>query len=75
MSNKTNAKKRVTLRIGENEVAVVGPIERWQHLILIYEAYANEQPEYAPAWNDAIAWIREWIDKSSIVEEEEDGWS
>lgn len=54
------AKKRVALRLADDEVAVVGPIDRWEHLISIYEAFAVD-PVYADdadAWYEAADWVR-----------------
>ena len=56
-------KKRVNLRLEENEIAVIGSQERWEHLIMVYEAFAND-PDYPDkeAWLASAAWIREWIE-------------
>lgn len=53
-------KKRVVLRLSDDEVAVVGPVEIWEHLILIYESFAMD-PDYATSadlWRNAADWIR-----------------
>ena len=68
-------KKRVSLRLDSNEIAVVGTLERWEHLILIYEAYAAAAPQNEKeSWLDSVAWVREWIEhaKSKEVEVEEE---
>lgn len=54
-------KKRITLRVNQDEVAIVGPIDRWQHLILTYEFLATIYPESENAWLEAAAWIRDGI--------------
>lgn len=67
-------KRRVSLRLAENEVAVVAPKERWEHLILVYESYA-EDPLYADsaeAWRNSAEWIREWIAKAEPKATEEE---
>jgi uncharacterized protein with PIN domain len=71
------AKKRVALRLADDEVAVVGPIERWEHLIIVYECFA-EDPEYAEeadTWHEAADWVRAALKaaqpKDKYVEEDE----
>ena len=66
-------KKRVSLRLDDNEIAVVGPLEQWEHLIMIYEAYAAEAhgAEKEP-WLDSVAWVREWIEHAKRKEVEEE---
>lgn len=65
------AKKRVALHVGEDEVAVVGPLPRWQHLVLVYETLAEEYPDDSDSWHQAADWIRKWIAKASLVQAEE----
>lgn len=70
-------KKRISLRLDEDEIAVVGTRERWEHLILIYEAYAEAAaPEEKESWFDAAAWIKEYLDLANvrIINSEEDEW-
>lgn len=69
-------KRRVSLRLAENEVAIVAPKETWEHLIEIYEAFAYD-PNYAASseeWQGAANWVREWIEKAEprkVVEDED----
>ncbi len=69
-------KKRVSLRLEPNEVAVVGSVERWEHLILIYEAYAAEtHGAEKAAWTDSATWVREWLEHAKSKETElEEEW-
>ena len=56
-------KKRVSLRLESDEIAVVGPIDRWEHLVLVYEAFAADATgQEKEAWLDSAMWIREWIE-------------
>ena len=56
-------KKRVNLRLEEDEVAVIGSQERWEHLIMVYECFANDpDTENKEAWADSATWIREWLE-------------
>jgi len=58
-------KKRVSLRLDSDEIVVVGSLERWEHLILIYEAYAEDSDgQEKDAWLDSAQWIREWIEQA-----------
>lgn len=59
------SKRRVSLRLADDEVAVVGPIQQWQHMIMWYEVMAEEHPADADAWYDAANWIREWVEKAN----------
>lgn len=65
-------KQKISLRLAENEVVVVGPIERWQHLILIYESYAHANPEEKDTWLAAADWVRGWISKSDVIDYDEE---
>ena len=51
-------KKRITLRIDTDEIAIVGPTKRWEHLITTYEFLATMFPEYENSWLEAADWIR-----------------
>lgn len=51
------SKKRITLRVDIDEIAVVGPINRWEHLIETYKFLANLYPEHENAWLEAADWI------------------
>ena len=67
-------KRRISLRLSDDEVAVVGPVGRWMHLIQVYEAFAND-PKYDFAkeeWLDAAAWIREWVDRGLPSREDDE---
>jgi len=69
-------KKRISLRLENDEIAVVGSQARWEHLILMYEAFAMDaHGEDKVAWLDSVAWIREWIDHAKVKENTfEEGW-
>lgn len=69
-------KKRVNLRLEENEIAVIGSQERWEHLILVYEAFADDsEGEDRQKWLDSAAWVREWIEHAKSKDTEfEEGW-
>lgn len=62
------SKNRVSLSLKDDEVVVVGPLARWQHLILTYEALAQDytDPDEKIAWLNAAAWVREWITKAGV---------
>lgn len=64
------AKKRISLRIDDGEIAVVGPVAKWTHLILLYETMAEQYPEDQAQWLDAAEWIREYLNKSGVMEDE-----
>lgn len=73
------SKKRISLRLDEGEIAVVGPIERWKHLVMLYERMAEvEYPEYPTTeanykqgWLNAANWIRQSIQKTEESDWEE----
>lgn len=69
-------KKRISLRLENDEIAVVGSQERWEHLILIYEAFAADAHGADKiAWLDSVAWVREWIEHAKSKDTEfEEGW-
>jgi hypothetical protein len=64
-------KKRLTLRVDENEVAVVGPVDRWQHLVTTYEFLASVYPEDENAWLEAAEWIRTGLASAKRISEHE----
>lgn len=64
-STTTNNKKKVTLRLDNNEVAIVWTVEMWHHLIQIYETLEEEADEQdKAAWREAADWIRKWLTKA-----------
>lgn len=64
-------KRRVILRLNPNEVAVVGRVDTWEHLVGLYEAFAEDAPpEYKPGWYEAADWIRSQIANYYDQEEE-----
>lgn len=64
--------RKQSVRLADNDVVVVGPLERWQHLIMLYETMAEEFPEDSDDWKAAARWIRDWIQKADI--KEDDAW-
>lgn len=68
-------KRRVSLRLADDEVAVVAPVERWEHLIMVYEAFAREAEDVdREAWNASADWIREWIARAVPRNQVEEDW-
>lgn len=61
-------KKRVTLRLSEDEVAVVGSVDQWEHLIEIYKVYAEYSDDYyeKEEWLSAVKWVEEWLRKANV---------
>lgn len=56
-------KKRITLRVDNNELAVIGPKELWEHLITVYEFLAQKYPNDKNSWLDAAEWVRSYVQK------------
>jgi hypothetical protein len=59
-------KRRQTFKLDNDEVAIVGTIDRWRHLIMVYESLASqaENSADADAWMQHGAWIREWLNQT-----------
>lgn len=67
------AKKRVSLRLADNEAAVVGTIAQWNHLMMVYQCFADDSDNERDkqGWLDAASWIREWVEKANVSADEE----
>lgn len=52
------AKRKVVNRLDPDEVAIVGKISDWEHLISVYEALADDNDEFRAGWLDLAGWIR-----------------
>lgn len=65
-------KQRVILKLDINEAALVGPLERFQHLIELYEtmAFNSVDKEDAIIWQDLADWVKVWMAKTVNEEEE-----
>ena len=68
MSKKTS----IRVRVREGEACVVGPVDRWSHLAEIYEAFAEWYPDEADAWFECAEWIRDWVHRTSVAEDNGD---
>lgn len=64
-------KRRLNLRIHEDEMALVGPIERFYHLAEVYEGLADMYPEAEQGWLEMADWVKEWIARTAKVEDDE----
>ena len=59
------AKKKIILRVAENEAAIVGTFEQWEHLIATYNLLAEDAPNQEQVyWHDAAAWVQSWLKKA-----------
>jgi hypothetical protein len=67
------SKSRISLSLKDDEIAIVGTLPRWQHLILTYEAIAQDysDPEEKAAWLNAADWVREGITKAGFSDDGE----
>lgn len=52
------SKRKVVNRLDQDEVAIVGKISDWEHLISVYEALAEDGDEFKEGWLELAAWIR-----------------
>lgn len=57
-------KRRLSFRVDEDEAVVIGPRERWEHLVVTYEALATWYPEEEQTYLELAAWIRGWLDRT-----------
>ncbi|HJS83561.1 MAG TPA: hypothetical protein VJ742_12080 [Nitrososphaera sp.] len=65
-------KRKLTLRLAPNEVALVGSTEQMEHLVKTYEGLAEQYPEHHREWQECATWVRNWINytkKRDPVEE------
>lgn len=59
------AKKKIILRVAENEAAIVGTFEQWEHLIATYRLLAEDAPRQDQVyWRDAAEWVQSWLRKA-----------
>lgn len=70
------SKKRVALRLSDDEVAVVGTRDRWEHLISVYECFAADETyaDTTEEWLAAAEWIRDALKAAEPKIAEEDDW-
>ncbi len=60
-----NSKKKVTLRLDHDEVAVIWKKENWDHMIMVYETLAKEAlPGDEKYWLESANWVKSWIAKA-----------
>lgn len=57
-------RKKLILKLHDDEVAVVWTREHWEHLIMVYETMADEAlPHEQPFWFEAAEHIRQALKK------------
>lgn len=66
------AKRKVTLRVASDELAVVWPVENWRHMIMVYRTQAEDAltSEDAGWWTQAADYIQGCIEKSDVATHE-----
>lgn len=57
-------KRRYTIRMTDNEAAVVAPLEFWGQLDEHFRETAKEFPEYADGWIEAQKHVNFWVEKT-----------
>jgi hypothetical protein len=61
--------RRLSYRLHEGEALLVGEIESFEHLITMYEGFAEMDDLYdkdeREKWLEMAAWVREWLDKTA----------
>ena len=54
------SKRKITYRVNSDEMVLFGPIDRFEHMAMVYEKLAPEQPN-RQEWLDFADWIRDEI--------------
>lgn len=67
------SKKRISLRLDNDQVAVVFPLEDAKHLVQVYEALAEWYPNYEAEYLDRADLVRGFIERAEVSGE--DGWN
>jgi hypothetical protein len=57
-------KRRLSLRLDQEEAAVVAPVEFWEQLYQHCQLSAKEFPEQREGWLDAADHIVHWMEKT-----------
>lgn len=58
-------KRRITVKLEEDEAAVVAPLAFWQGLEDHFEHMMKEAPSrYAKGWQEGMHHIRDWVEKT-----------
>lgn len=67
--------RRLSYRLHEGEALLVGPIDHFENLTLIYESFANMPDLYDAdervVWQELADWVREWLTKTAQTEGDE----
>ena len=71
MTKRHQTKRKVSLRLANDEVAVVGSIAIWQHLNEVYQVLAEMYPEEREAWLECAEWISTSLQEGMAGIEEE----
>lgn len=64
------------MRLSSDEVAIAGPIENWEHLIVVYTNLAEIYPEHEEGWLDMATWISSSLAeaRAEIEQQQSDVW-
>lgn len=52
------SKRRVTLRVGDDEMVLVGERALFEHLVEVYTGMAEWYPDNHQEWEELAEWVR-----------------
>lgn len=69
-------KKKVSVRLEAGEAYVIGPIEYFDHMVVVYKTLADraETEEEKSKWLGTADWVASWADQTVFLGDSEDDW-
>lgn len=58
-------KRRISLRVHDDEIAVVGKREAFEYIAELLEWATDEAPEYTPVLKEYSEWLRNWLSRAA----------